>query len=138
METHGHTLGHLETTKASAELAIWTAAWVASLAVARFGPTHVWDSQEAASWVAIAANLGAGVGWIVAHARYLRRVDELQRKIMQDALALTLGVGLVVGFAYVVAEDADLLGFEASAGLASASLSVVYLVAIAVGHLRYR
>ena len=49
-------------------------------------------------------NVLVGVGWIVAFTRFLPTLDELQRKIMQDALAVTLGAAWVVGFGYVVAE----------------------------------
>jgi hypothetical protein len=129
---------HHEATKASAGLALWTLAWTATLAVAKFGPAHLWDAQPVASWAAVAANLAAGIGWILAHARFLRGIDELQRKIMQDALAVTLGVGWVGGFSYVVADAADLIAHDANIGLFTALLAVVYLITILVGHLRYR
>ena len=57
---------------------------------------------------------------------------------MQDALAVTLGVGWVGGFAYVVADAADLIALDANIGVLPALLAVVYMVAIAVGNLRYR
>ncbi len=138
MQAHNLTGGYQETFKTSAGLAIWTFAWVATLALARFGPTHLWDSQPVASWAAVAVNLAVGVGWIVAHARYLRGIDELQRKIMLDALAVTLGVGWVGGFAYVVADDAGLIAYDANLAIFSMLLAVVYMVAIVVGNLRYR
>jgi hypothetical protein len=110
---------------------------VATLALAKFGPEHLWDS-DVASWAAVAANLVVGLGWIIAHARYLREIDELQRKIQQDALAVTLGVGWVGGFAYVVADAADLITYDADVGDLSALLAVVYMTAIVVGNIRYR
>jgi hypothetical protein len=110
---------------------------VATFALASFGPEHLWDS-DVASWAAVAANLAAGIGWIVAHARYLRGIDELQRKIMQDALAVTLGVGWVSGFAYVAADAADLLSDFADIGVLTALLGVVYMIAFLVGTVRYR
>ncbi len=123
--------------KRTAQLALWTLAWGLTLALARFGPELVWDSRPALSWGAIALNLAAGVGWIFAHARYLQGIDELQRKIMQDALAITLGVGWVVGFAYVVADSADLIARD-EVGLLSALMGVVYVIATFAGHIRYR
>jgi hypothetical protein len=132
------TAGHQEAARRTARLALWTLAWVATLAVARFGPRLLWDAQPVASWTAVATNLAAGVGWIVAHARFLQGIDELQRKIMQDALAITLGVGWVGGFAYVVADAADLIAHDADIGALTALLAVVYLIAIVVGHIRYR
>jgi hypothetical protein len=121
-----------------ARLAVWTFAWLATLALAKFGPSILWDSQPVASWIAIAANLVVGAGWIVAHARYLQRADELQRKIMLDAMAVALGVGLVGGFAYSAADNADLIAFDANIAFLSVLMGVVYMVTIAVENLRYR
>jgi hypothetical protein len=118
--------------------AIWTVGWMASLALAKFGPELLWDHQPVVSWVAIAVNVAVGLGWIVAHARYLRRVDDLQRKILMDGMAVALGVGLVGGFAYSVADSADLVTFNGSFAFVSALMAVVYAVATVVGTLRYR
>ncbi|MEX2546221.1 MAG: hypothetical protein WD830_00360 [Chloroflexota bacterium] len=126
--------------KASAGLAVWTLAWVGTLALAVFGPELLWDSQPVASWAAVATNVAAGTGLILAHARYLRKIDELQRKINLDALAITLGVGYVVGFAYMAASIGDLIAFDGNASIAlfSVLLSVIYMGTIVVGNLRYR
>ena len=138
MQTNNQIGGYQEAFKATGQLVLWTLAWVATLALAKFGPSQLWDSQPVASWAAVATNLAVGIGWIVAHARYLRGIDELQRKIMQDALAVTLGVGWVGGFAYVVADAADLIAYDADIGVFSALLAAVYMIAILIGQLRYR
>jgi hypothetical protein len=127
--------------KGTARLALWTGAWTASVALATFGPRHLWDlEQPVASWAAVALNLAVGVGWIIAITRYLRVIDELQRKIMLDALAVTLGVGWVVGFAYVVADAADLVANEGTDGIAALTglMGVVFMIAFFVGRIRYR
>jgi len=138
VQTHNQTGGDQDAAKRAGRLALWTLAWVASLALARFGPSLLWDYQPVASWVAVAINLALGIGWIVAHARYLREIDELQRKIMQDAMAITLGVGWVVGFAYVVADGAELIARDISIGALPVLMAVVYMIATVVGQLRYR
>jgi len=119
-------------------LAGWMLAWVGTLAVARFAPAHVWNGQEALSWAAIVVNVVAGVGFVAAHARYVRLVDELQRKIMVDAMALSLGAGLVAGCAYAAAEHAGLIARDADIGMLIILMALVYVVAIALGTLRYR
>jgi hypothetical protein len=119
------------------QLAIWTLAWVASLALANFGPSLLWDS-DVLSWIAIGVNLVAGAGWIVAHARYLRAVDDLQRKILMDALAIALGVAVVGGCAVSVAASAGLIAFQADVAFISVLSGLVYIVAVGVGTLRYR
>lgn len=112
--------------------------WVGTLALARFGPELWGDSRDAATWAAVVANLVAGVVWIVAFTRFLRAVDELQRKIMLDALAITLGAGWVAGFGYVVAERAGLVTGVDVATLLPVFMGVVFLVAFAAGKIRYR
>jgi hypothetical protein len=118
--------------------AIWTLVWLATVALARFGPDLLWNADPVLSWIAIAVNVAAGIGWIVAHARYLRRVDDLQRKILMEAMAVALGVGLVGGFAYAIADHAGLIAFENSIAFVSVVMGVVYAVASVVGTLRYR
>jgi hypothetical protein len=57
---------------------------------------------------------------------------------MQDALGITLGVGWVGGFAYVVAVAADLIAHDVDLGVFPALLGVVYMIATVVGTIRYR
>lgn len=125
--------------KASGRLVLWTVAWAATLALAKFGPAMLGNAaQPAVGWAAVAVNLGVGVGWIVAFIRFLRAVDELQRKILQDALAITLGAGWVVGFAYVVADNADLVARDIDIAALPGFMGLVFVTAFAVGKIRYR
>jgi hypothetical protein len=118
---------------------LWTFAWMATLALAKFGPRVLWEpSLRWASWGAVAVNLAVGVGWIVVFTRFLRAVDELQRKIMQDALAVTLGVGWVVGFAYVVADGAGLVDRDVDIAALPVLMGAVFVIAFFVGKVRYR
>jgi hypothetical protein len=119
-------------------LAAWTLAWVASLAVARFVPDLLGEYQPFAAWIAIGLNLVVGIVWIFAHARYLRRLDDLQRKILMDALAMGLGAGLVGAMAASVANVAGLISFGADAATFAVVASVVYIIAVIVGNVRYR
>lgn len=125
-------------TKASARLVLWTFGWAATLALAKVGPQLLSDPpQQVASWAAVAVNLVVGIGWIVAFTRFLRALDELQRKITQDALAVTLGVGWILGFAYVVADDASLVARDVDIAVLPALMGVVFMVAFVVGKIRY-
>ncbi|MEO3812246.1 hypothetical protein ABGB17_24885 [Sphaerisporangium sp. B11E5] len=139
MQAHDETGAYRDSIETTVRLVIWTLAWVATLALARFGPGLLWDSrQPVASWAAVTANLVVGIGWIVAFARFLRGQDELQRKIMQDALAITLGAGWVGGFTYVVANAADLVVHDVDVAVLPALMGVVYVVAVIAGKIRYR
>lgn len=138
MQVHCQAGGHPDAVRNVAQLALWVLAWLATLALASFGPAHLWDSQAAVSWVAIAGNIAVGGGLIVAHGRYLQNLDELQRKILLDAMAVTLGVGLVVGCAYGAAADTDLFSRDVSVGHLIMLMGVVYVIASFWGNIRYR
>ncbi|ROO86939.1 hypothetical protein EDD29_4525 [Actinocorallia herbida] len=125
--------------KATARLALWTCAWAASLALAKFGPRLLWDPPaHVTSWAAVAVNLAVGIGWIVVFTRFLHTVDELQRKLLQDALAITLGVAWVVGFAYIVADTAGLVARGVDVAVLPALMGAVFLISFLIGKIRYR
>src|SRR5690554_2051985 len=91
-------------TRGVLSILIWTIAWAGSLALATFSNKLFGDSPTL-GWILIGLNVVIGIGWIIAHSSYLRRVDELQRKIMTEALAVGLGVGVVGGLAYAAASN---------------------------------
>jgi hypothetical protein len=138
MTTDDHT-GFIRTSiRTTIALAVSTFAWVATVALAQFGP-EIWGEElQAASWAAVGLNLLAGAAWIVVFTRYIRGLDDLERKLMLDALGVALGVGWVVGFAYVVANSAGLLELESAVGLVAALVGIVFLVAYFAGKVRYR
>jgi tellurite resistance protein TehA-like permease len=119
-------------------IAIGTLAWVATMALARFGPEALWDANPVLGWAAIALNVAVGIALIVIHARYLRQVDELQRKILVDGMALALGVGLVGGFAVGAASSAGLIDFDVNIAYLSTLMGVVYAIGAVIGTVRYR
>lgn len=139
MPAQNHTTEYQETTRKNAvRLAFWTVLWVVTMALATFGPTLLWNSNGVASWIAILGNLAIGIGMIVAHMRYVQGVDELQRRIMLEAMAVTLGVGVVAGLAYANVDTADLLASDAEIGFLVLLMGVVYMVATFVGVKRYK
>lgn len=136
MNTADTTPNYDESIKATGMLAVWTLAWLATLALAQFGPDLLWGSHPVWSWIAVAVNLLVGIGVIVAFTRYLSRADELDRKIMLDALAVTFGVAWVTGFAYVVANAAGLVTIDIAVLLAAPG--VVFVIGVVAGKIRYR
>ena len=119
-------------------LAAWTVAWVASLALAAFGPGILWNDQPAPTLLAIAFNVVVGVGMLFANKRHLQAQDELQRTIQLQAMAWSLGVGLVGGLAWTLFDRHDLVAFDAEIAHLVALMAVVYLAGSVAGVLRYR
>jgi hypothetical protein len=123
--------------RTTASLLAWTTGWVASLAVARFGPA-LWDVDSALTALAIAVSVVIGIGMLAAHRRLLRSMDELQRTIQLETMALTLGAGLVGGIAWTLVTGHDLVTLDAEIAHLVAFMGVVYLVGSIAGVLRYR
>jgi hypothetical protein len=119
-------------------LAVWTGAWLVTMAVAVFGPQLVWESNPTLTLLALAANLIVGAGMILANKTHLQGLDELQQRIQLEAMALALGVGLVVGLAYSTAGITNLIPFDAEISHVVMLLSVTYLVGIFIGRRKYQ
>ena len=119
-------------------LAAWTAVWVASVALAAFGPGILWNDQPAPTLLAIAFSVLVGVGMLFANKRNLQGLDELQRTIQLQAMAWSLGAGLVGGVAWTLFARHGLVGFEAEIGHLIAFMAAVYLAGCVAGVLRYR
>ncbi len=116
----------------------WTVAWVITMAIAAFAPKFIWDYNTAFSVIAILINAVIGFRMLVANRVYLRGLDEMQQKILMDAMALSLGVGLVVGLSYELLEDIKLITFQPEINHLVIVMVITYLIAVISGHRKYQ
>ena len=79
------------------------------MAIAAFAPKYAWDFNALLSSITIVINIVIGFGMLLANRKYLQGLDEMQRKILFDAMAFSLGVGLVLGTSYELLEDIQLI-----------------------------
>ena len=126
------------TTKNTANLGLWTGAWVLSMAIATFGPRFVWDFNNIATLLAIAVNIFMGAGMILANKRHLKGLDELQQKIQLEAMGLALGVTLVGGLGYSVLDITNVIPFDAEISHVIFLTSFAYMAGMFFGHRRYQ
>ena len=119
-------------------LGYWTTAWVATMALAVFGPKLIWQSNDAITALAIIANLAIGFGMIRANKHHLKGLDEMHQKIQLEAMGLSLGVGLVVGLAYSNLDVTDLIPFDAEISHLVIVMGLTYLAGIFAGLRRYK
>ncbi|MGA9573993.1 MAG: hypothetical protein WBS20_08620 [Lysobacterales bacterium] len=124
------------TAKNTVLLGYWTGAWVVTQALAKFGPLYIWESNTLLTGLAIFINLAVGFVMIMANKRHLEGLDEMQRKIQLDAMALSLGVGLVAGLGY--ANLASFIPFKAEISHMIILMGLIYLVGIFAGVRRYK
>jgi hypothetical protein len=119
-------------------LARWTAAWLLTMALANFGPTFIWGHNELLSLLAIVLNVLVGGGMIWANKVHLYGLDELQQKIQLQAMALSLGVGLVIGLAYSNLDVTNLIASDAEISHLVILMGVTYLIGTVMGVRKYQ
>jgi uncharacterized protein YacL len=119
-------------------LARWTAAWLVTMALANFGPTFIWSHNELLSSLAIALNVLVGGGMIWANKIHLNGLDELQQKIQLQAMALALGVGLVIGLAYSNLDVTNLINSDAEISHLVILMGLTYIVGTVLGVRKYQ
>jgi uncharacterized membrane protein len=114
----------------------WSLAWIVPFLGTNLAITNEWIEGDALALAATAGVTGLGLGVLLAYRRFLSNADELMRKIQLDALALTVGVGVVSGFSYTLLERAEIVT-EADAMTLIMVMVVTYIIGIVVGLRRF-
>ena len=89
----------------------WTLAWVASLAFLTGAENTLWNNLIYTK-IGLLLNLAIGIGMIIANKNLFKTYDELQKKIQFEAMAITLGLVVVVGLTYEVSFDFGVIDSE--------------------------
>jgi hypothetical protein len=119
-------------------LALWTCAWLAATALMAFGPNFVWNKAPVFTLLAIGLDVAVGIGMILANKKYLEELDELQRKVQLNALAVALGVGLIAGIPYSMMDAYDVIPFKPHISHLLMLMSLTYFVSCLYGSKQYR
>ena len=118
-------------------LFVWTLAWVVSNALIAFGPKTLWDFNTNMTVVAFAINLLLGLKMILVYKKHLSDMDELQRKIHFNAMAISLGCTMVVGNIFGLLVPAGLLESTPNPANLLFVMGISYLVAVFINYRRY-
>ncbi|MHA7130144.1 hypothetical protein [Algoriphagus namhaensis] len=127
-----------EQNKRIKKLALWTWTWVVTMAIATFGPKFIWDDHTFLTVFAIVVNLANGVLMILANRDLFNHFDELQKKLHLEAMALTLGLTIVVGLTFSLLDQTDLIPFDAEIGFLVMFTGVTYLITLFINTKRYQ
>jgi hypothetical protein len=126
------------TKKNTVHLAYWTGAWLLTMALAAFRPKFIWNSQPAISVFAIIINTIVGIGVILANKKHLNGLDEMQRKINMDAMAIALGVTIIGGLSYSMLDISNVINSDAEISHLVILTSITYLISVVIGNMRYK
>jgi hypothetical protein len=119
-------------------LAYWTFGWVFTMAIAAFGPKFIWNFNSIISGLFILINTIVGIGMILMNIKYINGLDEMQRKVNVDAMAIALGVGVVGGLSYSMLDIANVIAFDAEIGFLVFLISLTYIIGVVIGSIRYK
>ena len=117
-------------------LFIWTIAWVATLAILTFGSNELWDSLTLTK-IGFVINFAVGIGMIIANKNLIKCYDELQRKIHLEAMALTLGLTVVVGISYDISFVFGIINSEPETEYLIMFIGITYIVSVLLNFRRY-
>tara|TARA_B110000014_G_scaffold186110_1_gene135057 strand:- start:326 stop:712 length:387 start_codon:yes stop_codon:yes gene_type:complete len=118
-------------------LMAWTFAWVASTAFLSYGVEFLWDNLLITK-IGLVINLAIGVGMIIANKNLFKHYDELQKQIQFEAMAITLGLTVVVGLVYEVSYDFGVIDSEAEFEYLVFFISFSYVTSNIINSLKYK
>jgi len=118
-------------------LFIWTIAWVGTFAILTIGSNELWDSLTLTK-IGLVINFAVGIGMIIANKNLFNYYDELQRKIHLEAMALTLGLTVVVGISYEFSFDSGIINSEPETEYLIMFIAISYIVSVLLNSRRYK
>jgi len=116
----------------------WNGAWVAATALMAFGPKFLWSRALLVTLLAVGLDVAVGIGVILANKKYIAELDELQRKVYLNALAITVGVAVIVGIPFSVMDTYHVIPFKADIAHLVILMGLTFGVSVAYGSWRYR
>lgn len=119
-------------------IASWGIGWVAATALMGLGPKFLWKKALGFTLLAVGLEVALGIGLILAHKKYIAELDELQRGVFLNALAITVGVAVIAGIPWEVMDKSHLIPIHANIANLVALMSLTYVVSVVYGNLRYR
>jgi hypothetical protein len=126
------------TRRSTIKLFYWVGIWVASFAIATFGPKLIWDKAIPITWIACAVTILIGIGAIVANRNQIRDQDEMLQRVSLEAYAISLGAVIIVGCPYSILQQNKLVPPELGIPVLMVVMSITLLISMLVGLRRYR
>ena len=122
--------------KSTKNLIIWTLAWTGTLAILTFASNQLWDSLILTK-IAFVINFAVGIGMIIANRNLINNFDELQRKIHMEAMAITLGLAVVVGISYEISFDFNIINSEPEGEYLIMFIGITYIISVLINNRKY-
>jgi predicted DNA repair protein MutK len=116
----------------------WTSAWLLATALLAFGPKWLWPEVPILTFVALAINILVGIGMVVASKNHLKDMDEMHQRVQLEAMAITLGVALLVGIPWSLLNSLGVVPIPAEFSHVVLLMGLTFLTTTCLGLRRYR
>jgi hypothetical protein len=116
----------------------WSGAWAGTCLLLAFGPKFLWNKALVFTLLAVGLNIYVGIRAIVAHKKYFEELDDLQRKVHLNSLAITVGVAMIAGIPYSVMDSYHMIPFHADISHLVVLMGLTYGASNLYGTRRYR
>lgn len=116
---------------------LWALAWAVTLALTSYLSDYGWYSSTIPTMIGFVIHTGIGLGMLFAYKRFLKNLDEMERKIQLDALAGSVGVTVICFSAYSILEKAGYLP-DLKPSYLIVLISLTYMAGIIIGRVRYQ
>lgn len=116
---------------------LWAISWAVSLGFISFLSKYQWYSQGFPTILAFTIQTGIGIGMLHAYIRLLKNLDEMERKIQLDALAISVGVTVISFASYSVLDKSGIVP-DLKPSYLIALMALTYMAGIVFGRIRYR
>ena len=123
---------------ATNQLGIWTGAWLVSQALLTFGSKLFWGHSDMANGLALLLYLALGIKMVLANRNLLKALDELERQLHLESMAVTLGLTLVVGLGYSTLDIINMIPFDAEISFLVIFMGLCYLTTLLINKRRYQ
>ncbi|RYV01176.1 hypothetical protein SOPP22_16610 [Shewanella sp. OPT22] len=115
---------------------LWGLMWAITLCATIFMIEYKWFNHLPYVIIALAINAGTGIAMVLAYKRLLAHLDEMERKIQLDALALSVGITIILYAGGSILEKAEIISHLSPSTLI-VSISLSYVVGLISGRVRY-
>lgn len=124
--------------EATKQLGFWTLAWLLSQALLTFGAKLFWGHSDLANGLALLLYLAMGVKMVLANRNLLKSLDELERQIQLESMAVTLGLTLIVGLGYSTLDIINMIPFDAEISFLVIFMGLSHLITLMINKKRFQ
>jgi hypothetical protein len=123
--------------KNSKSIMLWAFLWAASLAGIKLISSYDWYTEIYVTILVFTIHSGLGIKMIIVYKKFFRELDEMERKIQLDALAMSVGVTVASFTSLSILAKADIIGSVSPAHLIMIMM-LTYSIGLIIGRVRYQ